>query len=151
MPQDAPSAEQVRAALDELLGWQGISRSPQLAELLRYVVEKALAGDEGSIKAYSIAVDVLGRPQSFDPQADPIVRVQARRLRTLLDQFYKTGRGHAEVQIRLPIGRYVPNSPWSGRGQQWLRPRTRLVLPPRHAPCGLASTASCSTLCSGSA
>lgn len=108
MPQDAPSAEQVRAALDELLGWQGISRSPQLAELLRYVVEKALAGDEGSIKAYSIAVDVLGRPQSFDPQADPIVRVQARRLRTLLDQFYKTGRGHAEVQIRLPIGRYVP-------------------------------------------
>ena len=84
MPQDAPSAEQVRAALDELLGWQGISRSPQLAELLRYVVEKALAGDEGSIKAYSIAVDVLGRPQSFDPQADPIVRVQARRLRTLL-------------------------------------------------------------------
>lgn len=108
MPEVAPSAEQVRAALDELLGWQGISRSPQLAALLRYVVEKTLGGDEASIKAYSIAVDVFGRPQSFDPQADPIVRVQARRLRTLLEKFYETGQAHTDVQIRLPVGRYVP-------------------------------------------
>lgn len=108
MPDVAPSAEQVRAALDEILGWQGISRSPQLAHLLRYVVEKTLAGDEASIKAYSIAVDVFGRPQSFDPQADPIVRVQARRLRTVLERFYETGQAHIGVQIRLPIGRYVP-------------------------------------------
>ncbi len=67
-----------------------------------------LAGDEGAIKAYSIAVDVFGRPQSFDPQSDPIVRVQARRLRTLLEQFYDAGLGRANVQIRLPLGRYVP-------------------------------------------
>ena len=108
MPDNAPSAEQVRAALDELLGWQGISRSPQVAELLRYVVEKRLSGDEASIKAYSIAVDVFGRPQSFDPQADPIVRVQARRLRTLLGQFYDSGQSRAPVRISLPLGRYVP-------------------------------------------
>jgi hypothetical protein len=108
VPELAPSPDQVRAALDELLGWPGISRSPQLTELLRYVVEKTLGGEEGSIKAYSIAVDVFGRPQSFDPQADPIVRVQARRLRTLLEQFYDTGNSDSAVQIRLPLGRYVP-------------------------------------------
>lgn len=108
MPEKAPSHEQVRAALDELLGWPGISRSPQLTDLLRYVVEKTLAGEDGAIKAYSIAVDVFGRPQSFDPQADPIVRVQARRLRTLLEQFYDTGKSASSVQIRLPLGRYVP-------------------------------------------
>ena len=108
MPSDAPSEAQVRAALDELLGWQGISRSPQLSELLRYVVEKTLAGDVGSIKAYAIAVDVFGRPQTFDPQSDPIVRVQARRLRTLLEQFYDTGKSAADVEIRMPLGRYVP-------------------------------------------
>jgi hypothetical protein len=108
VPSDAPSAERVRAALDEVLGWPAISRSPQLAELLRYVVEKTLSGDEGSIKAYSIAVDVFGRPQSFDPQADPIVRVQARRLRTLLEQYYEAGESRADVEIHLPLGRYVP-------------------------------------------
>src|ERR1700754_4881438 len=88
VPDGAPSAEQVRAALDELLGWEGISRSPQLGELLRYVVEKTLAGDIASIKAYAIGVDVFGRPPTFDPQSDPIVRVQARRLRVLLEQYY---------------------------------------------------------------
>ncbi|HEX4298380.1 MAG TPA: hypothetical protein VHZ56_10185, partial [Devosia sp.] len=108
MPDVAPSPALVRAALDELLAWQGIARSPQLSQLLRYVVEKALSGDGGSIKAYSIAVDVFGRPATFDPQADPIVRVQARRLRTLLEQFYETGQARAAVQIHLPLGRYVP-------------------------------------------
>jgi hypothetical protein len=94
--------------LDELLGWQGISRSPQLAELLRYVVEKTLNGEGAAIKAYSIAIDVFGRPAHFDPQSDPIVRVQARRLRTLLEQFYSGGSGRADVQIHLPLGRYIP-------------------------------------------
>ncbi len=108
MPEDAPDAERIRAALDELLGWPGISRSPQLADLLRYVVEKTLAGEEGAIKAYSIAVDVFGRAQSFDAQSDPIVRVQARRLRALLEQFYESGESRADVQIHLPLGRYVP-------------------------------------------
>lgn len=108
MPDGAPSAAQVQSALEELLGWPGISRSPQLSELLRYVVERTLAGDEGSIKAYSIAVDVFGRPQTFDPQSDPIVRVQARRLRTLLEQYYDTGKSESTIQIHLPLGRYVP-------------------------------------------
>ena len=72
------------------------------------VVDKTLAGDGGSIKAYSIAVDVLGRPPDFDPQNDPIVRVQARRLRNLLEQFYAGGLSKSGVEIRLPLGRYVP-------------------------------------------
>lgn len=108
VPERIPSGDKVRAALDELLGWPGIAKSPQLADLLRYVVEKTLAGDSASIKAYSIAVDVFGRPQSFDPQTDPIVRVQARRLRALIDEFYASGSSGAGVRIVLPLGRYVP-------------------------------------------
>jgi tetratricopeptide (TPR) repeat protein len=112
----------VRAALEELLGWQGIARSPQLAELLRYVVERTLNGESAAIKAYSIAVDVFGRPAEFDPQSDPIVRVQARRLRTLLEQFYADGTGSADVQIHLPLGRYVPDF-------QSVEPRAATVAP----------------------
>lgn len=123
-----PEPEQVRAALEEILGWQGISRSPQLGDLLRYVVEKTLAGEQDSIKAYSIAVDVFGRPQSFDAQADPIVRVQARRLRTLLEQFYASGLSTSPIEIRLPLGRYVPDfvavetvAPAASRRHRWRR------------------------------
>lgn len=75
---------------------------------LDYIVQRRLEGEGQSIKAYSIAVDVLGRSSDFDPQADPIVRVQARRLRALLGQYY-SGPGATEtLRIELPVGRYVP-------------------------------------------
>ena len=105
---DPQTAEDVRAALDRLRGWQEIARSPQLSRLLTYIVERTLAGEADAIKAYAIAVDVFGRPADFDPQTDPIVRVQARRLRTLLAEYYD-GPGRDEpMRIELPVGRYVP-------------------------------------------
>lgn len=101
-------SEGVKQALERLLAWPEIVRSPQLANFLSYIVDRKLRGDAQSIKAYSIAVDVFGRPANFDPQADPIVRVQARRLRGLLDQYYRGPGAEDPVQIQLPIGRYVP-------------------------------------------
>lgn len=98
----------VEAALEQLTSWPSLARSPQLAKFLNYIVKAKLRGDEGSIKAYAIAVDVFGRPQSFDPQTDPIVRVQARRLRAALDEFYAGDGAGSPVRISLPVGRYVP-------------------------------------------
>lgn len=109
MAEKAPSPDQIRAALDELLGWPELGRSPQLSRFLKHIVEAKLRGEEASIKAYSIAVDVLGRPPSFDPQVDPIVRVQARRLRGLLQEFYRQNLSHSGARITLPVGRYVPD------------------------------------------
>jgi tetratricopeptide (TPR) repeat protein/TolB-like protein len=100
--------EGVNQALARLLAWPEIARSPQLANFLTYIVERRLRGDAHSIKAYSIAVDVFGRAPDFDPQADPIVRVQARRLRGLLDQYYRGPGSDDPLHIQLPIGRYVP-------------------------------------------
>lgn len=106
----AVQRDNVLAALEQLLGWPEIARSPQLAGFLDYIVRHTLDGDEQSIKAYTIAVDVFGRPADFDPQADPIVRVQARRLRALLGDYYRdpAGGATATVRIALPTGRYVP-------------------------------------------
>jgi tetratricopeptide (TPR) repeat protein len=98
----------VETALEQLLSWPGLARSPQLARFLSYIVGAKLKGDQGSIKAYAIAVDVFGRPQSFDPQSDPIVRVQARRLRAALDEYYAGEGSGSSVRITLPVGRYVP-------------------------------------------
>lgn len=103
-----PDREEVDQALKRLLDWPEIARSPQLASFLSYIVERRLNGEGQSIKAYTIAVDVFGRSSDFDPQADPIVRVQARRLRSLLDQYYRGPGAQERLQIQLPIGRYVP-------------------------------------------
>lgn len=104
----APSREAILVALEHLLAWPEIARSPQLARFLDYIVRHTLDGEGQAIKAYSIAVDVFGRSADFDPQADPIVRVQARRLRGLLEQYYLGPGGGETVEIRLPVGRYIP-------------------------------------------
>ncbi|MBK1793990.1 hypothetical protein JHL21_05705 [Devosia sp. WQ 349] len=108
MASDRPAEKDVLAALQNLLSWPEIARSTQLSRFLDYVVRATLRGEEGSIKAYSIAVDVFDRPAHFDPQADPIVRVQARRLRALIAQYYASAGQGESVRIELPTGRYVP-------------------------------------------
>ncbi len=108
MPDPTTQREAILASLEQMLAWPEISRSPQLVKFLDYIVRRTLAGDEQSIKAYSIAVDVLGRSADFDPQADPIVRVQARRLRGLIDEYYRGPGSGDPVRIALPVGRYVP-------------------------------------------
>jgi TolB-like protein len=104
-----PTGEEIAQALERILAWPEIVRSPQLGNFLAYIVQRTLASDSTSIKAYSIAVDVFGRPVDFDPQADPIVRVQARRLRALLEQYYQSTGANDAVRIELPVGRYVPS------------------------------------------
>ena len=76
--------EVVRKHLRLVLAHGEFADSPQLAAFLTYVVERKLEGAEDRIKAYAIATEALGRPPSFDPQNDPIVRVQAKRLRQAL-------------------------------------------------------------------
>jgi len=116
---------QIISALEQLLSWPGLSRSPQLAKFLNYIVRATLQGDVASIKAYAIAVDVFGRPQTFDPQTDPIVRVQARRLRAALEEYYAGEGADSPVRIYLPVGRYVPEF----RGRDESTPGQAVVAP----------------------
>jgi len=100
--------ERERAELDAVLQSDLFVRSPALAHLLSYLCEKMLAGESDQIKEYSLAVDVFGRPDTFDQDADSIVRVQVNRLRKRLAEFYNgEGAGH-RLHISIPVGHYVP-------------------------------------------
>jgi len=103
-----PCAEEVRAALEHMAGSEAFRGSPQLVCFLRYVVEETLRGASDRIKGYTIAVEALGRGDNFDPQADPIVRVEAMRLRRALARYYENGGKRDQVLIDLPLGSYVP-------------------------------------------
>ncbi len=107
-PSSAPDAEAVRKHLRMVLAHGEFAASPQLAAFLTSIVERKLEGADDRIKAYAIATEALGRPASFDPQADPIVRVQARRLRQALQIYYADPVADDAIRINLQVGSYVP-------------------------------------------
>jgi hypothetical protein len=105
---EPPHDADIRAALDRIVSSAHLTKSPQLANFLRFVVEEELAGNGSRLKAYTIAADALGRDSNFDPQNDPIVRVEAGRLRRALDHYYTNGGCNDPIVIELPRGHYVP-------------------------------------------
>jgi Tfp pilus assembly protein PilF len=105
---DLLSAEEVRAELGRILASPAFSHSPRLAAFLRFVVESRLSGKADYIKSYTIGVEALGRSEGFDPHVDPIVRVEAGRLRKALARYYSGIGVDRSVLIDLPRGSYVP-------------------------------------------
>ncbi|HEV7309759.1 hypothetical protein [Ensifer sp.] len=99
---------EARAALERILGDGLFHATERHRKLLRYLVDEFFAGRSSQVKAYTIAIDVFGRPTSFDPATDPIVRVEASRLRAALAQYYEAQVDKAELRIELPKGNYVP-------------------------------------------
>jgi hypothetical protein len=98
----------VRETLERILASDTFGRSERARELLSYIVERDLAGDADKLKGFAIAMDVFGKDADFDPSTDAVVRVQAGRLRELL-QHYFANEGAAEpVRIAIPRGSYVP-------------------------------------------
>ena len=104
----ADEGARVRAALGRVVTSAALSNSPQLVSFLRFVVEETLAGRGERLKAYTIATDALGRDADFDPQNDPIVRVEAARLRAMLARYYDGPGRDDPVIIEIPRGTYVP-------------------------------------------
>ncbi len=95
--------------LEKLLTSRHFVHSHRHCRFLRYVVESAIAGRSKEIKEYVLAVEVFDRGTSFDPRIDPIVRVEAARLRVKLKRYYQAEGKTDDLQIQLHKGSYVPS------------------------------------------
>src|SRR5260370_363861 len=104
----APAAAEIAAAVERMIASEVFSRSPQLGAFLRFVTDATLRGKSDRIKAYTIGLEVLRRDSSFDPQIDPIVRVEATRLRRAIERYYAGPGQQDAIVVDLPRGSYVP-------------------------------------------
>jgi TolB-like protein/Flp pilus assembly protein TadD len=95
--------------LEKILASSLFTRSARLSRFLRFIVEQTLHGKGDSLKEYVLGLEVFDKEQSFDPRIDPIVRVQARRLRAALTEYYANDGKDDAVVIELPRGGYVPS------------------------------------------
>ena len=107
----------VRAELERVLASRGFINAGRLSRLLRHSVEKTLAGQADELKEYSVGIEVFDRDDKYDPRVDSIVRVEAGRLRSRLEEYYGTEGAGDPVRISLPRGAYAaqfelrPNPP----------------------------------------
>jgi tetratricopeptide (TPR) repeat protein len=99
---------EVEAELQRILASPTFRKAPRHCRFLSFVVWKALAGEAETVKEYLIGLEVFDRPSDYDPGTDPIVRAEARRLRSRLVDYYQTLGKLDQVRIGLPKGIYVP-------------------------------------------
>lgn len=117
-----PSDDAVRSQLALILGSAVFQGSQRRRDLLSYLVEETLQGRSHLIKGYSVALAVFGREETFDSSADPVVRLEAGRLRRALDTYYVDIGKTDAVRITIPKGAYVAHFAWL---------ETNLVIPSR--------------------
>jgi hypothetical protein len=94
--------------LERILNSAQLVTSPSLSRFLRYIVEETLAGRSAEIREYTLGVHVFDRGEDFNPRLDPIVRVQARNLRSRVAKYYEGPGAQDPIRIELPKGTYVP-------------------------------------------
>src|SRR3954452_4009568 len=109
---DQPGPVEVRAQVQHMIASEVFAKSPQLSAFLLFIVEALVRGKSERLKGYTIGVEVLRRDSKFDPQIDPIVRVEATRLRRALERYYAGPGSEDGIVIDLPRGGYVARLRW---------------------------------------
>src|SRR5262245_28349411 len=115
--------ESLREPLVLILNIGPFRQSQRRQRFLEYLVTETLAGRGERLKAYNVALEVFDRPETFDPTVDPLVRIEAARLREKLREYYGTEGQSDAIHIDLPKGTYTPQiefrqvfSPRAARG-----------------------------------
>jgi len=112
-----PNEKAVLEQLDRLLANSDFDASPRSRDFVRFIVEETLAGRADDLTQASIATRVFGRREDFDATVDPIVRIQAGRLRRSLERYYLLAGQSDAVRIELPRGTYIPVLRWARQGE----------------------------------
>ncbi|MEA3232104.1 MAG: hypothetical protein U9Q05_10170 [Thermodesulfobacteriota bacterium] len=100
--------KKIQEQLARLKASSDFTATPQQRKLLDFVVFETLAGNTNEIKGYTVATRVFGRGLDFNQSLDPIVSVQANKLRRALERYYLTAGKHDFIRIDIPKGTYVP-------------------------------------------
>ena len=109
-----PLADDVRAQLARIIESAEFAIPERGRTFLRYIVDESLDGRADRIKAYSVAIEVFKRAEGFT-QDDPVVRIEAGRLRRALERYYFVAGQADPIRIDLPKGGYVPTFAWNAQ------------------------------------
>jgi hypothetical protein len=107
-PKAIPPAESIQKQLNRILTSPEFKATDVQKSFLTFVVETVLAGRSHEIKGYTVATQVFGRGEDFNQATDPIVSIQANKLRRALERYYLVAGQNDPIRIDIPKGSYVP-------------------------------------------
>src|ERR1700704_1981864 len=110
-----PLDPEIRGEVARILSSPAFASQDRLQKFLSYVVDRTLTGHAGELKEMTIGFEVFERRSDYDSRIDPIVRVQARRLRDKLEEYYNSSGSLPIVRISIAKGGYVPEFSYSER------------------------------------
>ena len=113
LPSALPSNGAISHQLARMLRSADFRATPQQVDFLKFVVNRTLAGNACEIKGYTVATEVFGRGPDFNQSIDPVVSIQASRLRRALERYYLTAGEHDPIRIeipRAPMCRHLANN-----------------------------------------
>lgn len=122
----APTDDEICRQMDRILASVEFLAPKRGREFLDFVVRETLAGRSDFLKAFTIANVVFGRHASFDPQSDPVVRIEAGRMRKALERYYLVAGRADDVIITVPKGGYVPHFKYADRSSDLTAPAAGL-------------------------
>lgn len=135
--EDPQYQSEIAVALQRVLACEMMRKSPKLQSFLTYIVDETMAGRGDRLKAYSIAIAALGKHSAFDPSIDPIVRVEASRLRRCLNAYYASDGQNDPLRITMPKGSYRPIFKRGISGPNVIELKSALDSVPRTEPAGV--------------
>ncbi len=133
-PSGAVTETEIRAQLRKILASSDFDASPRLHQFLAHAVEQTVIGRLDQLKGYSIAIDVFGRNADFDQMNDPVVRIEAAKLRLALERYYLMSGSHDAIGIELPKGGYVAQFARRAESPRDPEPTVRAARPPDVLP-----------------
>src|SRR6202171_808277 len=98
--------EAITAEVERILESNTFRNSDALRRLLKFLADKMLSGEADQLKEYSVGLDALGKPATYDPRHDSTVRIQVGRLRQKLAEYYRTEGKEDRLIVDLPKGRF---------------------------------------------
>src|ERR1051326_7779423 len=98
--------ELTQAEIERILHSDTFRNSDVLRRLLRFLADKTISGEADQLKEYTIGIDALGKPSSYDPRQDSVVRIQVGRLRQKLAEYYRTEGKDDSLVVEVPKGRF---------------------------------------------
>lgn len=125
--------EELQSAVERVLQSRELHGSQVSQRLLKFLAEKSIAGDADQLKEYTIAIDGLGKPDSYDPRLNSAVRIQIGRLRQKLGEYYRTEGKEDDLVIDLPKGCFrLTCTPRAGFIPAIEPPAVSEYIPPQH-------------------